>query len=100
MKSKKLIQEADEYRAEDDKFLRKAKAMNALDYCSYKTTNALKEKDVKLKLLPQEKNMINHAIKVATNLLYKNNQQSEVDLLEDHLKEVEIMLENRVIKTG
>ncbi|KAL5057134.1 hypothetical protein RYX36_028738 [Vicia faba] len=95
---KKLIQEADQYRAEDEKFLRKAKVMNALDYCVYKIRNTLKKDDVKLKLLPQEKSKINRAITAATSLLDKNNQLNEVDILEDHLKKLETVLEDLEVK--
>ncbi|RHN44840.1 putative Heat shock protein 70 family [Medicago truncatula] len=96
---KKLIQEAEEYRAEDEKFLRKAKVMNELDDCIYKLRNALKNKDVALKLSSQKVENINNAITVATNLLDRNNQQSEVEVLEDHLKELKSMLEDLVFKT-
>ncbi|RHN78524.1 putative Heat shock protein 70 family [Medicago truncatula] len=98
---KKMIQEAEEYRAEDEKFLRKAEVMNALDDCVYKLRNALKNKDVKLKLSSKEVTKINGAITVATNLLdKKNNQHNEVDVLEGNLKELESMFENLVVKTG
>ena len=96
----KLIQEAKDYHAEDEKFLRKAKVMNALDDCIYKLRNALKNKDVKLKLSSQKNKNINRAITVAKDLLHKNNQGNEVDVLEDHLKGLESMLEHLVIKTG
>jgi len=95
----KLIQEAKEYHAEDEKFLRKAKVMNALDDCIYKLRNALKNKNVKLKLSFQKNKKINHAITVANDLLYEKNQGNEVDVLEDHLKELESMLDHLVIKT-
>ncbi|XP_024632729.1 heat shock cognate 70 kDa protein [Medicago truncatula] len=95
----KLIQEAKEYHAEDEKFLRKAKVMNALDDCIYKLRNALKNKNVKLKLSFQKNKKINHAITVAKDLLHEKNQGNEVDVLEDHLKELESMLDHLVIKT-
>jgi len=98
---KKMIQEAEEYHAEDEKFLRKAKVMNALDECVYKLRNAMKHKDVKLKLSSKEVEKINGAITVATNLLdKKNNQHNDVDVLEGHLKELESMYGNLVVKTG
>lgn len=97
---KKMIQEAEEYRAEDEKFLRKAEVMNALDDCVYKLRNALKNKDVKLKLSSKEVTKINGAITVAANLLdKKNHQHNEVDVLEGNLKELESMFENLVVKT-
>ncbi|MCH90315.1 heat-shock protein, partial [Trifolium medium] len=90
-----MIREAEKYRAEDEKFLRKANVLNALDYCVYKMNNALK-KDVNLKLSSQEYENINSAIEKATNLL-DSSQQSEIDVLENHLKELESMLQLIII---
>ncbi|RDX97453.1 putative mediator of RNA polymerase II transcription subunit 37c, partial [Mucuna pruriens] len=42
---KRMIQEAENYQAEDTKFLRKANAMNSLDDYVYKMKNALKKLD-------------------------------------------------------
>ncbi|RHN77183.1 putative Heat shock protein 70 family [Medicago truncatula] len=97
---KKLIEEAEKYREEDKKFLRKAKVMSALEFCVYNIKNALKKKDVNLKLSCDESEKINDAITVATNLLDKNNEQKEIDVLEDHLKELESMLEKLEVKTS
>nr|AII99891.1 heat shock protein [Cicer arietinum] len=96
----KLIEEAESFHVEDKKFLCKAKVMNALDYCVYNMKNALKKRDVNLKLSPQESEKINNAISVAMSLHAMNNQLQEVDVLEGHLKELESMLENLVSKTG
>jgi L1 cell adhesion molecule like protein len=85
---KKLIQEAEEYRVEDEEFLRKAKVRNALDDCVYKLRKALKNTDLKSKLSSQKVRTINRAITVAL----KNYQQKEVGALEDHLKDLERML--------
>jgi heat shock 70kDa protein 1/2/6/8 len=86
---KKLIQEAEEYRVEDEKFLRKAKVLNSLYDCVYKLRNAVKNKDIKLKCSSEKVKKINRAITMATNLLDKNNQENDVDVLVDHLKELE-----------
>jgi len=74
--------------------------MSALETCVYNIKNALKKKDVNLKLPPDESEKINDAITVATNWLNKNNEQKEIDVLEDHLKELESMLEKLEVKTG
>ncbi|RHN44307.1 putative Heat shock protein 70 family [Medicago truncatula] len=87
----KMIKEAENYRVEDEKFLRKANVMNALDYCVYKMKNALKKKDVNINLSSQENDKINSAITKATSLL-DSTQQSEIDVLENHLKELESLL--------
>ncbi|PNX75052.1 heat shock protein [Trifolium pratense] len=97
---KKMIKEAEIYHAEDMKFLRKSKVMNALDSCVYEMKNALKKKDVNPILSPQESEKINNAINVAMNVLDENNHQKEIDVLEDHLKELESMLKHLLAKTG
>jgi len=74
---KEMIIEAENYRVEDEKFLRKANVMNALDYF-----------DINLRLSSQENDKINSAITNATHLL-ESNQHSEIDVLENHLKELE-----------
>jgi L1 cell adhesion molecule like protein len=97
---KKLIEEAREYHAEDEKFLKKAKVMNELDDCIYKLRNALKNKQVKSKLSSYKVKKINLAITKATNLLDKNKHQNELYVLENHLKELERMLEDLEVKSG
>jgi L1 cell adhesion molecule like protein len=96
---KKLIQEAENYHIEDKKFLRKAKAVNELDYYIYKMRNALKKKGINIKLSSEEIEKIESAIAVATNLLSENKQQVEADVLEDHLKELESSMEHIIAKT-
>ncbi|XP_058741081.1 heat shock cognate 70 kDa protein-like [Vicia villosa] len=90
---KKRIEEAEKYKVEDTKFLRKANAMNALDLSVYNMQKALK-KNVNLKLTAQEREDINNAMTVAKNLLDKNNQQKkDTDFLEAHRMKLENMLE-------
>ncbi|AES78225.1 putative Heat shock protein 70 family [Medicago truncatula] len=85
---KEMTREAENYRIEDEKFLRKANVMNGLDHCIYKLKKALKRKDVKLNLSSKENDKINNAITKATNLL-DSDKQSEIDVLENHLKELD-----------
>ncbi|XP_058737924.1 heat shock cognate 70 kDa protein-like [Vicia villosa] len=89
---KDMISDAEKYRAADEKFLKKANAMNAIDYCVYKMKNALEKRDVKLKLSSQENEKINSAITKASHLL-NSNQQSEIGVLENHLRELESLLQ-------
>ncbi|XP_058728028.1 heat shock cognate 70 kDa protein-like [Vicia villosa] len=96
---KKLIQEAENYQNEDKKFLRKAKAMNALDFYIYKMRNALKKEDINQKLSSQEIEIIESTIAVITNLIDENNQEVEIDVLEDHLKGLKSTMEDILAKT-
>ncbi|KAL5077730.1 hypothetical protein RYX36_016714 [Vicia faba] len=88
-----MIREAEEYRVEDKKFLRKAKVMSALDDCVYKMRN----NGINLKLSSQENKKINVAITMATNLLDENYQHNEIDVLEYQLSVLESMYE-RIMK--
>ncbi|XP_058772438.1 heat shock cognate 70 kDa protein-like [Vicia villosa] len=96
---RKMIEEAERYHVEDKNFLRIAKVMNKFDDAVYSMKNALKRKDVNLKLSPQESEKINKAITVATKLLAKDSQQKEIDVLEGHQKELECMLEHLIPKS-
>ncbi|CAJ2671074.1 unnamed protein product [Trifolium pratense] len=93
---KKLIQEAESYCAEDKKFLQMAQAKNALDDCIYKIESAIKKQNINLKLSTPENEKINVAIKMAKKLLDENDLH-EVDLLEDHLENLESMFEDLCI---
>ena len=94
---KKLIQEAENYHIEDKKFLRKAKARNALDDYIYKIRNALKKEDIILKLSSEEIK-IESAIAVATDLVDQKNQQVEIDVMEDHAKGLQSWMEQIIAK--
>ncbi|CAK8541351.1 unnamed protein product [Lathyrus sativus] len=96
----RLIQEAEAFCIHDKKFLRMAEVMNALDHCVYKMRNVLKKNDISLKLSSEENKKINTAIAMATNLLDENDQQNEIDVLEDHLNELESMYELIISKSG
>jgi heat shock 70kDa protein 1/2/6/8 len=96
---KKLIQEAENYRIEDKKFLRKAKARNASDDYIYKTRNALKKEDINSMLTSGEIEKIESAIAVATNLVDQKNLQVEIDVLEEHVKELQSWMEQIIAKS-
>jgi len=96
---KKLIQEAENYRAEDEKFLQMADVKNALDNCVYKIETALKKQNGNMKLSTRENRKINVAIRMAKNLLDENDLH-EVDVLEYHLEDLESMFEDIIDKIG
>nr|KYP50786.1 Heat shock 70 kDa protein [Cajanus cajan] len=85
-----MIQEAEYYKAEDEKFLRKATTMNDLDYYIYKIGNALNNEDIVSKLCSQEKEDISSTISRARDLLDVdgNIQQDEIVDFEYCLKEL------------
>ncbi|RDX70269.1 Heat shock cognate 70 kDa protein, partial [Mucuna pruriens] len=86
----RLIQEAEKYQAEDTKFLKKAKAKNSLDRYVYKMRNALKKDDINA----QERKKIDSAITKVTNLLDNDNEQDEIEVFEDYMKELESLFDS------
>jgi L1 cell adhesion molecule like protein len=96
---KELVEEAENYRAEDEKFQQMAKVKSALDFCVYKIESALKKQNIDLKLSISENTKIDVAIRTAKKLIDENDMH-EVDLLEDHLEKLENMFEDITTKIG
>lgn len=65
--------------------------MNAVEHYVYKMKIQLKKNGVNLKLCLEENKKINAAIAIAANLLDENDQQNEIDVLKDHLNELNSM---------
>ncbi|KAJ1443135.1 Heat shock protein 70 family [Sesbania bispinosa] len=84
----RMIQEAEYYRAEDMKFKKKAKAMNALDDYLYDMGKVIKDKCVSSMLRPHDRLKINSGIIKGKSLL-DGNQQGETHVFVDFLKELE-----------
>ncbi|KAK7340887.1 hypothetical protein VNO77_21604 [Canavalia gladiata] len=89
---RRMILEAENYQAEDKKFLRKARAINNLDDYVYKMKNALKNMDIGSCSLLKEK--ITSAIAVATTLVDINNDQVEADVFVDYLNHLKSNFEH------
>ncbi|XP_057435361.1 heat shock cognate 70 kDa protein-like [Lotus japonicus] len=94
---RRLIQEAEYYQAEDQKFLRKANAMNALSRYTYTMKNAMKHTNVSSKNLPMDEQKVRDAITEAENLL-ADNQQLEAYVFENCLNKVRSIFEPVVVK--
>ncbi|CAK8572180.1 unnamed protein product [Lathyrus sativus] len=80
----KMIQEAETYRVEDMKLLRKAELMNELDDCVYRMKNNLTP-------YSEEYQQINSLIATTTHLLDEDDPQVGIDVLEDNLKKIKSM---------
>ncbi|KEH42861.1 putative Heat shock protein 70 family [Medicago truncatula] len=87
-----MIREAEDYRVEDKKFLRKAELMNELVDCVNRMRNDLKHSS-------EENEKINSLITIATNFLDEDDPQIEIDILEDTLKKIQSMFEHIIGKT-
>jgi L1 cell adhesion molecule like protein len=87
-----MIQEAQDYRVEDKKFLRKAELLNELSEWIYKMRNDLN--------LTSEENEKTHSlIAMAENLLDEDHPQIGIDVLEDNLEKIQSMSESIISKT-
>ncbi|KAL2329573.1 hypothetical protein Fmac_017154 [Flemingia macrophylla] len=89
----RMIQEAKIFKVEDEKFLRKAKTKNDLDYCIYRIRKALEKADINSTICSKEKEEIWSAINRATDLLDEKNEQDDIIVFEDCLKELQSILE-------
>lgn len=84
----KMVREADEYKAEDEKQKQRIEAKNGLESYAYNLRNTLREEKVASKLETQDKEKLNKAIDDAINWLDRN-QTAEKDEFEHKQKELE-----------
>jgi len=88
----RMIQEARQYKSEDEKFIRKANALNDLDRRVYRIRSALNEEKINSKLSSKEKQDINLTICRATEMLDCLNQQ-DIGAIGECLKELKTILD-------
>ncbi|XP_047147591.1 heat shock cognate 70 kDa protein 2-like, partial [Vigna umbellata] len=82
----RMIQEGEKYKAEDQKYEKKVKAINALDDFVYKIRNAIDDVHN-----PKEKTNINKAIAEAEKLL-DAREKTETEVFVDHLHRVKSLI--------
>ncbi|KAK7374831.1 hypothetical protein VNO80_08274 [Phaseolus coccineus] len=88
----RMIQDAEIYKAEDQKYQKKVQAINALDDFVYMIRKAIDDVDNSNKLHSRDKTKINMAIAEARKLL-DASQQTETVVFVDHLNEVKSLIE-------
>ncbi|MED6208181.1 hypothetical protein PIB30_042713 [Stylosanthes scabra] len=92
-----LIEEAERYKVADEKFLEKAKAMNALDDYVYDMEKAL----IGSKLFPEDKKKLNSAIDKARTLLDDGDKEKkEIHVFVEYLNEAKRIFEPIKARTG
>lgn len=82
-----MVREAEKYKAEDEEYQKKAKAVNALDDYVYKINKTLKDIDRSVKLSPGEEKKINWEISKAKNIL-DASQEKEREVFVNSLKKL------------
>jgi len=88
----RMIQDAEKYKAEDEKYQKKVEAVNALDDFVYKIRHAINDVDNRKKLRLRDQAKINMAIAEAKKLL-DASKQTETEVFVDHLKAVKSLIE-------
>jgi L1 cell adhesion molecule like protein len=94
---KRMIQEAEYFKAQDMNFKERAKAINALDDYLYNVSKVMKDDYVSLKLTPIDKEMINSAM-IKGKSLIDSIQQADTSVFVDYLEELQNIFESAMNK--
>ncbi|KAL5057131.1 hypothetical protein RYX36_028735, partial [Vicia faba] len=95
----RMIQEAEFFKAQDMKFKKKAKAINALDDYLYDVRKVMKDDCVSSKLTAVDKVKINSTM-IKGKSLIDGNQQEGTSVFVDLLKELESIVESAMEKVN
>jgi len=85
---KKIVEDAEKYRADDEKVKQKVEAKNELETYSYSVRNSLNDPNISSKLSPEDKETIEKAVKEAVEWLDRN-QMAELDEFKYHKDQLE-----------
>ncbi|XP_061354355.1 heat shock 70 kDa protein-like isoform X3 [Gastrolobium bilobum] len=85
---KRMVHEAEKYKAEDEEVKKKVDAKNSLENYAYNMRNTVKDEKIAGKLNPADKQKIEKAVDETIEWL-EGNQLAEVEEFEDKLKELE-----------
>ncbi|XP_058736658.1 heat shock 70 kDa protein 4-like [Vicia villosa] len=95
----RMIQEAEFFKAQDMKFKKKAKAINALDDYLYTVKKVMKDDCVSSKLNPVDKVKINSAMIKGKSMIADNKQEDTFKFV-DCLRELESVFESAMNKVN
>ncbi|XP_027344915.1 heat shock 70 kDa protein-like isoform X3 [Abrus precatorius] len=85
---KRMVQEAEKYKAEDEEVKKKVEAKNSLENYAYNMRNTVKDEKFAGKLDPADKQKIEKAVDETIEWLDRN-QLAEVEEFQDRLKDLE-----------
>nr|VDD25154.1 unnamed protein product [Brassica oleracea] len=85
---KKMVQEAEKYKSEDEEHKKKVEAKNALENYAYNMRNTIRDDKIGEKLPAADKKKIEDSVEEAIQWL-DGNQTAEADEFEDKMKELE-----------
>ncbi|GAU23246.1 hypothetical protein TSUD_172750 [Trifolium subterraneum] len=89
----RMIQEAEHFKSEDMKHVKKVRAMNALDDYLYDMNKVMKDESLTSMLAPFEKVMINSAMRKGKELI-DGSQQNDRFVFVDYLRELQRTFES------
>ncbi|XP_065871389.1 heat shock 70 kDa protein 4-like isoform X1 [Euphorbia lathyris] len=96
---KKMVVEAEKYKAEDEEVKKKIDAKTALEKYAYKMRNTVRDEKMRWKLAPDEKKKIEDAIEEAIEWLEaKLLGDHQADEFEDKMKELENICNPVIVK--
>ncbi|KAH0872202.1 hypothetical protein HID58_069564 [Brassica napus] len=87
---KKMVQEAEKYKSEDEEHKKKVEAKNALENYAYNMRNTIRDDKIGEKLAAADKKKIEDSVEEAVQWL-DGNQTAEADEFEDNMKDLESM---------
>ncbi|XP_050243524.1 heat shock cognate 70 kDa protein 2-like, partial [Quercus robur] len=87
-KIKKLVQEAERYKAEDEEHNMKAKSKNALENYAFNMRNTFRDEETVAKVCAVDKKMVDEVIEETIDWL-ERNQLAEADEFEDKMSKLE-----------
>jgi len=85
---KKVVEDAERYRAEDEKVKLRVEAKNELETYAYSVKNSINDANISSKLSPEDKSAIEKAVKDTVDWLDRN-QSAEVDEFKDQKEQLE-----------
>ncbi|CAF2054284.1 unnamed protein product [Brassica oleracea] len=85
---KKMVQEAEKYKSEDEEHKKKVEAKNALENYAYNMRNTIRDDKIGEKLAAADKKKIEDSVEEAVQWL-DGNQTAEADEFEDNMKDLE-----------
>lgn len=85
---KKVVEDAERYRAEDEKVKQRVEAKNELESYAYSVRNSLTDTNISSKFSPEDKEAIDKAVKETISWL-DHNQTAEIDELKYEKEKLE-----------
>ncbi|XP_054785857.1 heat shock cognate 70 kDa protein-like [Prosopis cineraria] len=94
----RMVQEAEKYKADDERCKKKAEAKNALEDCIYNVKSAVKNEMSDSEISPTYKKMIEDAIEMVALKLVQVQELAEVDVCEGEKRKLESIYNDIILR--